>query len=254
MESAACGVPGGAGGVARGSTGGEFVPPPAHHGAGLAVPARDGRGASAGLPAPAVQRHLRPVPAAARAGEEGRQAGAVRGAGPGRPGHVAARGGRSASPCSRGARDAASATRGDGSARGALGGGVQARGVSGGGGGGGSAEREGAAVGGMGTLLAPGAAADLRVRRMASSSPSCSRPRSRGWTAFLRRCCWASCTWSRCPAAQPRKVGEGVTNVPGGQLFSKDSRYLFFLNGLQPGEPGRRAARAARSPSPPPSR
>jgi hypothetical protein len=108
------------------------------------------------------------------------------------------------------------------------------RGDSGGGGGGGTGGGKGAAVGGVGTLLAPGVAADLRVTpdgQFVTFLREAKKPRLDGIPPQMLL---GELHVVPATGGSPRKVGEGVTNVPGGQLFSKDSRYLLFLTGYNP--------------------
>jgi hypothetical protein len=115
------------------------------------------------------------------------------------------------------------------------------RGDSGGGGGGGtgsggsgSPSGKGAVVGGMGTLLAPGAAADLRVTpdgQFATYLLEAKKPRLDGIPPQMLL---GELHVVPVTGGADRKVGQGITNVPGGQLFSKDSRYVFFLQGYNP--------------------
>ncbi len=91
-----------------------------------------------------------------------------------------------------------------------------------------------AGVGGMGTLLAEGAAADLRVTpdgQFVTFLREAKKPRLDGIPPqmLLGELYFVPVT-----GGTPRKVGEGVTNVPGGQLFTRDSRYVLFLNGYNP--------------------
>jgi hypothetical protein len=114
------------------------------------------------------------------------------------------------------------------------------RGDSGGGGGGSagtggsSGSGKGAVVGGMGTLLVPGVASDLRVSpdgQFVSFLLEAKKPRLDGIPPQMLL---GELHVAPIPSGADRKVGDGVTNVPGGQLFSKDSRYLFFLTGYNP--------------------
>jgi len=111
------------------------------------------------------------------------------------------------------------------------------RGDSGGGGGGGSGGSgggKGAAVGGMGTLLAPGLASDLRVSpdgQFITFLLEAKKPRLDGIPPQMLL---GELHVAPVPGGASRRVGEGVTNVPGGLLFSKDSRYLLFLAGYNP--------------------
>jgi hypothetical protein len=107
-------------------------------------------------------------------------------------------------------------------------------GGSGGGGGGGTASGKSAGVGGMGTLLAAGVAADLRVSpdgQFITYLLEAKKPRLDGIPPQMLL---GELHVVMASGGSPRKVGEGVTNVPGGQLFSKDSRYVLFLNGYNP--------------------
>ncbi|MBN1209454.1 MAG: gliding motility protein [Myxococcaceae bacterium] len=101
-----------------------------------------------------------------------------------------------------------------------------------GGGGGGGGKR--AAVGGQGALLAAGMAADLRVSpdgQFVTYLLEAKKPRLDGIPSQMLL---GELYVAPVPGGSPRKVGAGVTNVPGGQLFSKDSRYLLFLTGYNP--------------------
>jgi hypothetical protein len=103
-----------------------------------------------------------------------------------------------------------------------------------GGGGGGAGGGKGAAVGGQGTLLAPGVAADLRVTpggQLVSYLLGAKKPRLDGIPPQMLL---GELYVVPVSGGAPRKVGEGVTNVPGGQLFTKDSGYALFLNGYNP--------------------
>jgi hypothetical protein len=107
---------------------------------------------------------------------------------------------------------------------------------SGGGGAGGrsSSASAKAGVGGMGTVLAAGAAADLRVTpdgQFVTFLREAKKPRLDGIPPQMLV---GELYFVPVSGGTPRKVGDGVTNVPGGQLFSKDSRYLLFLNGYNP--------------------
>ncbi|MFL5343239.1 MAG: gliding motility protein [Hyalangium sp.] len=108
---------------------------------------------------------------------------------------------------------------------------------SGGGGSGGSGAAtvsSKAGVGGMGTLLAPGVAADLRVSpdgQFASYLLEAKKPRLDGIPPQMLL---GELHVVPVTGGADRKVGQGVTNVPGGLLFSKDSHYLLFLNGYNP--------------------
>ncbi|MDY7224784.1 gliding motility protein [Hyalangium sp. s54d21] len=101
-------------------------------------------------------------------------------------------------------------------------------------GGGAGGSGKGALVGGMGTLLAAGQAADLRVTpdgQFVTYLLEAKKPRLDGVPPQM---VLGELYFVPVAGGAPRKVGEGVTNVPGGQLISKDSRYLLFLNGYNP--------------------
>jgi hypothetical protein len=105
-------------------------------------------------------------------------------------------------------------------------------GASGSGGSGGSGK--GAVVGGMGSLLAPGVAADLRVTpdgRFVTYLLEAKKPRLEGVPPQM---VLGELYLVPVAGGAPRKIGQGVTNVPGGQLFSKDSGHALFLNGYNP--------------------
>lgn len=93
---------------------------------------------------------------------------------------------------------------------------------------------KGALVGGMGTLLAPGKAVDLRVTpdgQFLTYLLEAKKPRLDGIPPQM-----VLGELYLVPAAggTPRKLGEGVTNVPGGLLFTPKPGYVLFLGGYNP--------------------
>lgn len=93
-----------------------------------------------------------------------------------------------------------------------------------------------AGVGGAGRAIAMASAADLRVSpdgRFATFLADGTKPKLDGIPPqmLLGTLHLASLSGNE---SQP--VGTGVTNVPGGQLFSPDSRFLFFLTGFNPAQ------------------
>lgn len=112
-----------------------------------------------------------------------------------------------------------------------------------------------------GTLLAAGNAQDLRVspdKQWAVYLVDAKKPALDGIPPQMRlgRARVVSTTPG---SAEPRELGEGVSNVPGGMLFSADSRYLLYLTAFNPagqagdlnvlalGEQGAAPARVGRS-------
>ncbi len=96
---------------------------------------------------------------------------------------------------------------------------------------------KGAAVGGLGTLLAPGVATDLRVSpdgQFVTYLLEAKKPRLDGVPPQM---VLGELYVVPASGGTPRKVGEGVTNVPGGQLFSPDSRHMLYLHGYNPAGP-----------------
>lgn len=115
------------------------------------------------------------------------------------------------------------------------------RGDSGGGGRGGSTSAgsgptggKGALVGGMGTLLAPGVASDLRVTPDGQFATYLLKAKKPQLDGIPPQMLLGELHVVPVTGGTDRTVGQGVTNVPGGQLFSKDSRWLFFLEGYNP--------------------
>ncbi|WP_434380684.1 gliding motility protein [Melittangium boletus] len=87
------------------------------------------------------------------------------------------------------------------------------------------------AAGGTGILLAEGAAEDLRVSadgRFASFLKKTRKPTVEGIPPQMRL---GELYVVPVEGGQPRRIGDGVTNVPGGLLFSPDSRHVLFLTG-----------------------
>jgi hypothetical protein len=85
--------------------------------------------------------------------------------------------------------------------------------------------------GGLGQQLAEGAAEDLRVTedgRFATFLQRTRKPPVEGIPPQMRL---GALFVVPVEGGTPRRVGDGVTNVPGGQLFSPDSRYLLYLTG-----------------------
>jgi hypothetical protein len=101
-------------------------------------------------------------------------------------------------------------------------------------GGGGSARSRaasGPAVGGQGVLLAEGAVEDLRVTadgQFISYLTKTQKPRMDGIPPQMRL---GEAYVVPVTGGVPRKLGDGVTNVPGGLLFTPDSRHVLFLTG-----------------------
>lgn len=97
--------------------------------------------------------------------------------------------------------------------------------------GGGGASGAGAAVGGLGVQLYEGAAEDLRVTpdgAFATFLVGGEKPRIDGIPPQMR----VGELWmTPLQGGRARKVGNGVTNVPGGYLFSQDGRWVLFLAG-----------------------
>ncbi|MCP3101282.1 gliding motility protein [Myxococcus sp. K15C18031901] len=95
-------------------------------------------------------------------------------------------------------------------------------------------ERPGPAGAGQGLLLAAGRAADLRVThdgRFASYLLNGQKPRLDGVPPQMLL---GELFVVPVEGGEPRKLGDGVTNVPGGLLFSADSKHALFLTGYNP--------------------
>jgi hypothetical protein len=88
-----------------------------------------------------------------------------------------------------------------------------------------------AVVGGAGMPLATGAAEDLRVTedgRFATYLTKTRKPTVEGIPPQMRL---GELYVVPVEGGVARRLGDGVTNVPGGQLFSPDSRHVLFLGG-----------------------
>ncbi len=99
------------------------------------------------------------------------------------------------------------------------------------GGGASAGARSGALVGGQGVLLAAGAAEDLRITgdgKFATFLMKTRKPPVNGIPPQMRL---GELNVAPVSGGSPREVGDGVTNVPGGQLCSLDSRHLLYLTG-----------------------
>jgi len=95
-------------------------------------------------------------------------------------------------------------------------------------------ERPGPSGAGQGLLLAGGRAADLRVThdgRFATYLLNGQKPRLDGVPPQMLL---GELYVVPVEGGEPRKLGEGVTNVPGGLLFSADSRHALYLTGYNP--------------------
>ena len=89
-----------------------------------------------------------------------------------------------------------------------------------------------AAVGGAGVMLAEGAAEDLRVTddgRFATYLVRARKPLVEGVPPQMRL---GELHLVPVEGGVPRRLGDGVTNVPGGLLFSPGSRHVLFLTGF----------------------
>jgi hypothetical protein len=99
------------------------------------------------------------------------------------------------------------------------------------GGGKGGSGRAGAVVGGQGVLLAEGPAEDLRVTedgQYATFLQKTHKPILEGIPPQMRL---GTLYGVPVTGGSPRKLGDGVTNVPGGLLFTPDSKYALYLTG-----------------------
>jgi len=97
-----------------------------------------------------------------------------------------------------------------------------------------TAPNRGAPDAGQGLLLAAGRAADLRVTpdgRHASFLLNGQKPRLDGIPPQMLL---GQLHVVPVEGGDPRKLGEGVTNVPGGLLFTPDSKHVLFLTGYNP--------------------
>ncbi|WP_309897284.1 gliding motility protein [Archangium sp.] len=91
--------------------------------------------------------------------------------------------------------------------------------------------RGGPAVSGQGVLLAEGPAEDLRVTedgQYATFLQKTHKPIVEGIPPQLRL---GTLYGVQVTGGTPRKLGEGVTNFPGGQLFTPDSKHVLYLTG-----------------------
>ncbi|MET0401896.1 MAG: gliding motility protein, partial [Cystobacter sp.] len=89
----------------------------------------------------------------------------------------------------------------------------------------------GAAVGGVGVPLATGPAEDLRVTedgRFATYLTKTRKPTVEGIPPQMRL---GELYVVPVDGGVARRLGDGVTNVPGGQLFTPDSKHVLFLSG-----------------------
>ncbi len=91
--------------------------------------------------------------------------------------------------------------------------------------------RAGAAVGGQGVMLAEGPAEDLRVTedgQFATYLQKTHKPTVEGIPPQMRL---GTLYVVPVTGGAPRKLGDGVTNVPGGLLFTPDSKHVLYLTG-----------------------
>jgi len=87
------------------------------------------------------------------------------------------------------------------------------------------------ALGGLGKPLASGSATDLRLtpdRKTATYLTQADKPRLEG---VPQQMVIGLLNAVSVDGGLPRKLGSGVTNLPGGYLFSPDSRWAVFLSG-----------------------
>lgn len=89
-------------------------------------------------------------------------------------------------------------------------------------------------LGGVGKRVAPGAATELRVSPGGDYTTylvDAEKPRIDGIPPQMRLgVLWSVAT----QGGEPRRLGSGVTNVPGGWLFSGDGRWALLLEGFNP--------------------
>ena len=100
-----------------------------------------------------------------------------------------------------------------------------------GGGGGQGKARSAGAVGGLGVMLAEGPAEDLRVTadgQFATYLTKTRKPTVEGIPPQMRL---GTLYMVPVTGGSPRKLGDGVTNVPGGMLFTPDSKHVLYLTG-----------------------
>lgn len=88
-----------------------------------------------------------------------------------------------------------------------------------------------AAVGGVGVRLAEGAVDDLRVTEDGKFATYLTRTRKPPVEGIPPQLRLGELNLVPLEGGSPRSLGEGVINVPGGQLFTPGSRYVLFLNG-----------------------
>jgi dipeptidyl aminopeptidase/acylaminoacyl peptidase len=89
-------------------------------------------------------------------------------------------------------------------------------------------------IGGLGRPLVLGGALDLRLTpdaRFATYLAEADKPRLEGVPAQM---VIGALNAIPLDGGAPRRIGIGVTNVPGGYLFSPDSRWVLFLAGYNP--------------------
>ncbi|MGZ3461335.1 MAG: gliding motility protein, partial [Archangium sp.] len=99
------------------------------------------------------------------------------------------------------------------------------------GGGGQGSARAGAAVGGLGAMLAEGPAEDLRVTedgQFATYLTKTRKPMVEGIPPPMRL---GELNVVPVTGGVPRRLGDGVTNYPGGLLFTPDSKHVLYLTG-----------------------
>lgn len=85
-------------------------------------------------------------------------------------------------------------------------------------------------VGGLGTKVAAGLLSDLRASpdgKTLTWLKEAEKPRLEGVPPLLR----VGELWSSTAGGEPRKLGNGVSNFPGGYLFTPDSSWVLLLTG-----------------------
>ncbi|HYO65996.1 MAG TPA: gliding motility protein [Archangium sp.] len=105
------------------------------------------------------------------------------------------------------------------------------RGEDKGGGGGQGKAPSGAAVGGLGVMLAEGPAEDLRVTEDGQFATYLTKTRKPTVEGIAPQTRLGSLYVVPVTGGSPRKLGDGVTNVPGGMLFTPDSKHVLYLTG-----------------------
>jgi hypothetical protein len=98
-------------------------------------------------------------------------------------------------------------------------------------GGSGKAGTGAAAVGGQGVLLAEGPAEDLRVTEDGQFATYLRKARKPAVDGIPPQMRLGELYVVPVTGGSPRKLGDGVTNVPGGMLFTPDSKHVLFLTG-----------------------